>query len=340
MSDSLHDHFVRTGAFVPVELGGSDERSWLDCDLASLAENRLGDTTDPRDLDDARRADWTARATRDRPWSLARRSAYERCYWMVEGGERVGTIAVGEPLLGQRRVHVASFYVLPGLRGRGVGRRALDRLQRVLGRHRHGYRLDTSWCWQRAVRFYLGAGLWLYMWKRDLTFFWDRRTPRPRIEVGEQEASLAVKLGHEDVVLARARRRGDALELDEPDEALGSDKRLGEAYWLATTTLSLAIAVHGFPLVRSQEEWDHGHYADAGAPEALARRITIWEADDRHRGFRVETPRIPGLVYPTWEEFEAEWARDREEFDKSIVRAAPEEEEEGEEGDAEKPTSA
>ncbi len=37
-------------------------------------------------------------------------------------------------------------------------------------------------------------------------------------------------------------------------------------------------------------------------PEGLADKITIFEAYARHCRFRVETPRIPGLTYPAWDE--------------------------------------
>ncbi len=66
--------------------------------------------------------------------------------------------------------------------------------------------------------------------------------------------------------------------------------------------------MQGWPLVRSPDAWEHGHWADAGPPEALAYKITIWEAWDRKRGFHVDAPRIPGLEYPTWDEFGARWA--------------------------------
>lgn len=61
MIEAVHEDLVRVGAVAPVELDGDEERTWLDCDLASLAENRIGDLTDPRRLDEPRRADWLAR---------------------------------------------------------------------------------------------------------------------------------------------------------------------------------------------------------------------------------------------------------------------------------------
>lgn len=305
--ESIHGDLVRAGVLAPVALGGPEERAWLDCDLASLAENRLGDLLDPRDLEDARRAEWQERAVDERLMSLEHRSQYERCYWLLEDGRRVGTLALTTDTLGGRSLHLASFYVLPPYRRKGVGTRAMRSLEKALARHGLGLRLDTSWCWQPTVSFYMTLGLWVYMWKRELTLVWDRSTPPPRIEVGEHTASLSVPVANARVTLARARRRGDVLEFEEPSHELAKEKRIGGAYWHATSTLALALAVHGWPLVRSREQWEQSYFADAGAPEALAYKIMIWEAWDRKHGRVVATPRIPGLEYPTWDEFEARW---------------------------------
>lgn len=306
MIEPFHADLVQTGTFAPVRLGGVEERRWLDCDLASLAENRLGDLTDPRQLDERRRADWQAGATDERPWPLRARSEYERCYWILEDGEPAGTIALATSTLGGNHwLRVSSFYVFPTYRGRGMGRRAVGRVQEALARHGLGLRLDTSWCWQRAVRFYLASGMWIYMWKRDLTFCWAPGMPKPQIDVGDDTASLSVPLGQDSVVLARARRHGDVLALEEPPPELAKDDRIGDAYWHSRSTLALALALHGWPLIRSQEDWKRSYFADAGAPESLAYKITLWEAWAAKHGWLVQTPRIPGVQYPTWDELEA-----------------------------------
>ncbi len=146
------------------------------------------------------------------------------------------------------------------------------------------------------------------MWKRDLTFCGAATLPRPRIEVGAEEATLAVPRGEGWVVVARARRQGDGLVLGPADQTLANDPSVGDAYYLADSTLALAIALEGWPLQATPGVWGKSYYADAGAPEALAYKIVMWEAWDRAHGWRVETPRIAGLRYRTWEELEAEWA--------------------------------
>jgi GNAT superfamily N-acetyltransferase len=315
MMDVEHEDLVQSGLVEPVEIGGVEERLWLDCDLASLAENRLEDRTDPHVLDAVKRAAWRERATTEREYPLASRSEYEVCYWLREGGERVGTLAVGTTAVGGRAARVASFYVFPSHRGRGVGQRALARLTEILSHQRLGIRLETAWSWQRTVRFYLQAGMWVYMWKRDLSLSMSPNMPVHHIEVGEREASIAVRVDGGEIVLQRATRRGEVLELHEMPDTLRKDERLGGAWWQATSTLSLALALAGWPLVRSAEEWERSYFADAGPPEALAHKIQIWEAWDKDHGWTVETPRIAGLSYPTWPELTARWAKERAELE-------------------------
>lgn len=321
MEDVPHDAIVRSGLVEPVATGGADERLWLDCDLASLAEHRLGDPTDPRALTPERRELWVERATSDGCTSLAARR-YERCYWLLEGAVRVGTIALSEMTYGLADVRVSSFYVLPTLRGRGVGRCALDRLAAALAAEGFGFRLDTAWSWRRTVRFYQRAGLWVFMWKRDLTLVGGRGLPAPVVDVGEREATLAVMKAPSPVVLASARYEGDRLAMELAPKEIASDPALGDAYWHAASTLALALAMEGKPLVRSPEAWARCRHADAGAPEGLAQKITVWEAFDRAQGWRVEQPRIPGLEYPTWEAFEARWEAERAAFDAELAAAA------------------
>lgn len=317
---AVHDRLVSSGAFVPVEQGGLDERSWLDCDLASLAENRLGELVDPRDLDPERRADWLSRVTDEPQRSLASRGRYERFYWLMEDGDRAGTVALANQTLGNGTLYLSSFYLRPPYRHRGAGKRALARVKEALASHGLGMRLDTSWCWQQAVRFYLSSGIWLYMWKRDLTLFWGATTPPHHITVGETEAKLEVQKGTGTLVLARATRQGDSLTFFEDERRqYGNDSSLGEAPWLAATTLALALALQGWPLVRSQKDWDKNHYADGGPPEALAYKIQIWEAWAKSRGWTANTPRIPNLDYHSWDELQTRWAAENEAYEAELA---------------------
>jgi len=135
----------------------------------------------------------------------------------------------------------------------------------------------------------------------------DHDAPPPIVELGSAAVSLSVAVDQRSVELARAEREGERLVLREIDCPSGTDERIRGLAWDAPSTLSLWLALEGWPLVRSTDAWDKFHYSDAGAPEALAYKIAIWEAWDRAHGWQVETPRVPGLAYPTWEELEARW---------------------------------
>lgn len=318
---SIHQELVQNDLCAPVELGGIEERLWLDCDLASMAESRIGDTTDPRELEDARRADWLARVTNEEPTSLLSRSRYERCYWLLDGTARIGTVALTTSSLGNGSLHLSSFYIFPALRRRGAGARFFDRLKEILARHDTALRLDTSWCWPRAVRFYLREGMWLYMWKRELTFFWDKDLPRADVQISDEEASLAVPVDGERLVLASARRHGSSLEFAYPTPERRSDARVKEVVYLASSTLALHLALSGWPLIQSKQTWDEDRYADGGPPEALAYKISIWEAWDKKQGWQVPTVRIPGLEYLTWDELEVRWAEENKKFEATLAKA-------------------
>ncbi len=312
---AVHAALLKQGMLREVTLGGPEERLWLDCDLASLAENRLGDRTDPRTLTDERRTAWRSTATEEAEWPIASRSRFEQCYWLQAGGERVGTMALSTSSLGSAALRMASFYVFPTHRRLGIGRRALHQLQEVLAQNQLGLRLETNWCWPRTVQFYVAAGMWVYMWKRELTLCSYPHTPLPQIQVGDTTATLHVTVGGEVILLAKAHRHGDRVEFEDLSPELAEDKRIGEAYWHAFSTLSLALAQSGWPLVRSPATWEKSRYADANTSEGLAYKIIIWEAKAKSCGWLVETPRIAGLVYPTWDELIAQWKAENEAYE-------------------------
>jgi len=292
---------IAAGWLRRVVLGSDEERLFSDCDLASFAENRLGISADPRALDDAHRAELGARATDDPIVPPGRR--LDPCFWVLvpqwrEPLERVsvGTISIGEPLAGSRWARVASLYIFPELRGRGMATGILTALRAALATRRIGLRLDTEWCWRDTLTFYLHAGMWVRGWKHAISLAWTPAVHVPRIQIEKSWASLSVVLDGALHPLLRAERVGDRLQLhDEPcPEALRA-LRLD-----ASSTLAVALALRGWPLIRSAELWERCRGSDAQHPEALAWRISMFEAWSRHRGWRVETPRIPGLKYPTW----------------------------------------
>ena len=160
---------------------------------------------------------------------------------------------------------------------------------------------------------YLRMGMWVHMWKRELALRWDGSLPPARFEFEGDRSALWVELDGDRVTLERARRDGDRLVLEEHPPS--DHPRIEALRWDSPSTFALGLALEGWPLIRSPQQWDRCHYADAGPPEALASRIVQWEAWNHKHGWVVDTPRIPGLEYPTWDELEARWARARALFE-------------------------
>ena len=184
-----------------VAVGGAEERQWADCDLASFAENRLGERIDPAMFDDERRADLLARATRAERLYTPRERTWERCFWLCANGTRVGTVALWTATHGGDLAYLSSLYVFPSHRGRGLGRAAVAAVHGALSRRGLGIKLDTSWTWQPAVRLYVALGMRVATWKRELTFHWGPADPPLSLAVGNTEASMTLHLDDARVVL-------------------------------------------------------------------------------------------------------------------------------------------
>ncbi len=297
---AAHAALVAEGAIEPLSVDADETRAWLDCELASLVENRFFETLDPPRMTPETRARWEPRATSDEPLSSPHGHDWYRLpYWLREGGERAGTIALATSLMGANLVTVSSLYTLPSHRRRGVAGRALARAQAAdVAQHLGGLRVPTHWSWQPAVRFYLGLGLWILNWKHSLVFCKHRRLCEHRIEVDAQrgEARFSIVREGEVVPLLSATRDGDRLVWTELPAF--DDLREDVSCRNAGETFAVALATHGFPLIRSSAAWDERHASsDAGRPEGLAYKIEAWEAWDRQSGWIVRTPRIPGLQY-------------------------------------------
>lgn len=286
---------VAKGFLTPVELGADDQRKWLDCEIASFAENRLGELCDPDELDGGTRQRWLATALGyEEGLPTPQRRTTQACYWILRNGDRAGTLAIARFCLGDF-VDVSSVYLRPRHRGKRIMAGTLRAVHAQLEAGDIGMRLETSWTWQPAVRFYLRTGFWLRSWKRDLAFVRPPRTPPPVVTVGSAEATVAVDVDGHETTLARARRDGPRLL--EHREVSGLPTSLEHLAHDARTTLALAIALEGWPLIRSKLQWERSWTSDLVHPEALASRIQDWEAWTLGRGWRVQTLRIPGLSH-------------------------------------------
>lgn len=168
------------------------------------------------------------------------------------------------------------------------------------------------------MRFYLLQGYWVANWKRGLSLVRYRQDPAYRVRSDAERMTFALcpgdsggegadRGGDRDTTAAliSARRRSDAL-IWEGHPTAGAAGELAEGPRASpASTFALWLAVSGWPLIRGPSEWEQRHHwSDAGMPEGLAYKIGVFEAYARHLGFRVDTPRIPGLVYPDWQDLQ------------------------------------
>jgi hypothetical protein len=302
----VHARLAAASDLRPVSDNATAARLFADHDLASLVECRCGTLLDPSAFNRTTRRVWTARATTS-PSEIGptRDRDFLRPYWLMSQGRRIGTIAVTTSSLGGGTLRVFSLYVLPLHRGAGHARRAIRAVyDAVIAEGLRGLRLDTEWCWQPTVRFYCGIGMWIHMWKRGLDFALRRDLAPWRLELEGDRARFVVDLASGPRVLLRARHNGKRLGW-RVARASEDDESTKEMVWRAHGTFAVALALRGWPLLRSDKDWKEQlaqGFSDCGGPEGLAFRIQRYEAWANKHGWRVDTPRIPGLDYPTWDD--------------------------------------
>jgi GNAT superfamily N-acetyltransferase len=306
---AAHAELCAEGVLEPLAKDAVESRRWLDCELASLVENRFFQRIDPLALSDATRALWEPRATSNEPLSSPHGHDWYRLpYWLLEGGERAGTIALSTSYGGVGMVTISSLFVLPSRRRRGVAARALRRAQAAVRAHgERSLRVPAYWTWQPAVRFYLDLGLWVMNWKHSVVFAFRDELPSWRIDedFAEQRRGLRFCVTREGrhEALIEATREGDRLVWTELPAFGELCRGRADLRHRAAGTFALALAVRGFPLVRSPERWaERLAWADGGEPEGLAHKIETFEAWERECGHEVRTPRVPGLAYHAWDE--------------------------------------
>jgi GNAT superfamily N-acetyltransferase len=272
----------------------AEVRSFCNADLACLVEMRTGQIVDPSGLEGEVREAWIRRTleigeTVDVPFFMNR-----RCYWVRDATGRIGTIAYRAlPFRATRSIEVASVYVVPERRRRGLARRLLTTLRdAAYAAGTELVTLNTSWCAQPAVRFYGSIGMWIRSWKHDLEFMYSRSLPEWQIDVDGDSARFLVGDDARELIIAE--RRGDRLGWIVRRDSSPTLERY------APGTFALALAAKGWPLIRNDAEWRlqlEAGYSDAGSPEGLAFKIREFEAWAKQSGWPVDTPRIPGLQY-------------------------------------------
>jgi GNAT superfamily N-acetyltransferase len=284
----------------PLSTDEEETQGWNLFELASLVEGHLHFQL-PQIAEEARLVIERLVSFDGRPLASPH-GGYRRPFWLLDHGRRVGTIAISTMISGLDLISVSSLYIDPAERKRNLARRALEAVYRAaIENGAGGLRLDASWTWQPSVRFYARIGMWVWMWKHNLVFTWQPELPPYHVEIGESEARFLIQQDDRWHIAVTARNLGDRLGW-EPD---GLEHEPIEMLHCIPGTFALHLALAGWPLIRSEETWEHRyHWSDAGQPEGLAYKIEIFEAVDRERGFDVRTPRIPGIQYRNLDEIE------------------------------------
>ncbi len=297
---SICARLTRDGVVEPLTDRPDADRAWNGWELASLIEGNLGRQIDVGTLNDDQRARWELKASWGHRLLRSPHGGYYLSHWLLEDGVRVGTISFATMFKGLSLFEVSSLFVAPAFRGRGIARRALEAAYRTaLAAEAGGLVLSTAWTWQSSVWFYLHIGMWVRLWKHALQLTWAPGLPAYRVEIDESLARFLVETGAGFEPWLEAEPRGERLGWRELPayRALAEDQGRPEVWYDAVGTFALHLALVGWPLIRSDELWREGRWADFGPPESLAYKIEVFEAVARRDGFVVPSPRIPGIVY-------------------------------------------
>ena len=293
--DACCRQLVAEGLIEPLSRDENEARSWNLCELASLIEGHFHLQLDVTCLSEDERLAYERRVSFDDRPLASPHSEYRHPFWLLDDGRRVGTIAVDTMIWGLDLVSISSLYVAPEARRKNIARRALEAVFRAaIANGAGGIRLDTNWTWQPAVRFYARIRMWVWMWKHCLVLTWQPELPPYRVEIGASQARFLIPRDDCWRTVVTARHLGEWLGW-ESDDLAGLPRDVSRCI---PGTFALHLALAGWPLVRSEEDWERRwHWSDAGEPEGLACKIEIFDAVCRERGFDVRTPRIPRIQY-------------------------------------------
>lgn len=303
-STRIHDALraARCGAtrLVPVGEAFAENERWVDRELAAMVGAWHHIEVDPTGFDDDARARCHALLSRDfRVVSVTPERAFHTRWWITSQGREAGTLATAR-FVGAGALPVFSLYVDPAMRRQGLASDAValaEQAARAAGLK--GLTVEKPWAWTASLRWLLARGFRVRHWKRAITLQRGAHTPPGELRFERDTATYLSRRGGTREALYHARRMGELLEWTRTEAcsaALLDATRIEEALD-AEATLALALALEGFPLVRSEAHWQRSAAErDVGGPESLARQIVQWEAAHRLRALPLRTPRIPGVT--------------------------------------------
>jgi ribosomal protein S18 acetylase RimI-like enzyme len=295
-----HQLLVRRGVLEPLSDDDDEVERWLSWELASLVEGHFHRIIDVSTARTAVLRQWQDRlADSGDRLRDPRSDEFRRVYWLLLDSARVGTLGIASMRLGRSDVRISSLYVRPEFRGRGIAARALDEaFHAVVAAGTDGLSLETSWCWQPAVRFYLRLGFWVRNWKHALVFVRSRQLCPYHVNFDGRTATFSVNWTDTWIPLIEGDNGGSSLGWTELAAYPALSESSDALHYRAPTTFALHLAVRGWPLLRSSDLWERRYdWSDLGMPEGLAYRIALFESIARECGYDVRTPRIPGLDY-------------------------------------------
>lgn len=281
----------------PVGDSFAENERWLDRELAAHVEAWHGALLDPAAFTDGDRARCHALLAPHPPVSPVDPGSFYARWWVTAQGREAGALAVARFTSGDGLLPVFSLYVDPTHRRGGVAADAValaELAARSVGLA--GVRMDVPWGWRRGLRYLLSRGFWVRRWARNVTLQRGAFATRHAIAIDGDAATLTLRLGASREPLIRATRAGDRLgwERSAACRALLADPHRYEEVIDAEATLSLALALEGWPLVRTDDAWRRsGAVLNAATSESLLRRIVAWEAALEARGVALEGPRVP-----------------------------------------------
>ncbi|HKH46472.1 MAG TPA: GNAT family N-acetyltransferase [Thermoanaerobaculia bacterium] len=196
----------------PLALEEGETRDWNARELASLLEGHFHQQLDVTRLSDEERLAYERRVGFDGRPLASPHSGYSQPFWLLADGQRAGTLAIGTMYSGLNLISISSLFVDPAMRRRNLARHALEAVFRAaISNNAGGIRLDASWTWQSAVRFYARIGMWIWMWKHNLVFTWQPELPPYRVEIGEAEARFLIQQDDKWHTAVTARNLGERL---------------------------------------------------------------------------------------------------------------------------------